>query len=194
MNAWLEEGLRVLAESGHPSLTIDLLAERLHLTKGSFYHHFNSRQDYTESLLSYWEKQMTLDIIEATEKIGENFADRNAALIRLSRMDQNSNLEVAIRAWALSNSLVRKYQQRVDKIRLDYLEKLFGMLTHDKETRKRMALIRYCMYVGTQQVLPKIRGETLSALYHELHRMLERKAEANPSGNIQAPTDKPNGD
>ena len=181
-----------MAEYGHSSLTIDLLSERLNLTKGSFYHHFNSRQHYTEQLLSYWEKQMTRDIIKTTEKIGQNFSDCDAALIRHSRMDQNSNLEVAIRSWALSNPIVRKYQQRVDKLRLDYLGKLFGMLTTNKTARERMALIRYCMYIGTQQIIPRVRGKTISALFHELHRMFEREIESCSPKAEQASADKPN--
>jgi len=172
---WLEEGLKILAEAGEAGLTIDNLAGRLSLTKGSFYHHFKNRRRYSEELLAYWEKQMTLDIIEASAGTGESFDDRNAALIRLSRMDQNSDLEVAIRAWALREPLVRRYQERVDRSRLDYLKELFEMLTDEKDAAERMAIIRYCMSVGTQQVIPRVRGKTLESLFRELNRMFERE-------------------
>lgn len=173
---WLDEGLKVLAESGEAGLTIDNLAERLHLTKGSFYHHFKNRRSFSDELLAHWEKQQTLDIISASDRTGRSFSDRNAALIRLSRMDQRSNLEVAIRAWALRDPLVRGYQQRVDRRRLEYLRRLFGLLTDEKDAAERMALIRYCMYVGTQQVIPRIKGKTLEALYREIHNMFEQNS------------------
>lgn len=170
---WLEHGLEILAESGEAGLTIDNLAERLHLTKGSFYHHFHSRKDFSRQLLAYWEKRQTLDIIEASGKTGTSFSDRNAALIRLSRMDQSTNLEVAIRAWALRDPMVREYQERVDRIRLEYLQQLFGLITEEQDAAERMALIRYCMYVGTQQVFPRVKGQKLKTLYRELQRMFD---------------------
>ncbi|MEV0081899.1 TetR/AcrR family transcriptional regulator [Saccharopolyspora sp. NPDC050642] len=37
---WLDAGLEILADQGVPALTIDRLATKLGLTKGSFYHHF----------------------------------------------------------------------------------------------------------------------------------------------------------
>lgn len=178
--AWLEAGLKILSEAGEAGLTIENLARRLHLTKGSFYHHFHNRKNFSRELLAFWEKQQTLDIIESSARTGTSFADRNAALIRLSRMDQISGLEVAIRAWALRDPLVREYQQRVDHLRIDYLRELFGMLTGEKDNADHMALIRYCMYVGSQQVIPRVGGDTLEILYRKLHKMFERERPAGP--------------
>lgn len=51
---WLDEGLEALRRSGTSGLRIDRLAERLGVTKGSFYAHFESKADYVDQLCSYW--------------------------------------------------------------------------------------------------------------------------------------------
>lgn len=43
---WITEGLRLLAEPGKDRLRIQTLADRLQVTKGSFYHHFRDRQQF----------------------------------------------------------------------------------------------------------------------------------------------------
>jgi len=65
---WLEEGLTLLAKSGAGALTIEMLTSRLGVTKGSFYHHFQHFQDYKEHLLSFYEDERTLQVIESAEQ------------------------------------------------------------------------------------------------------------------------------
>src|SRR6266699_4570641 len=64
---WLEEGLALLEEAGAEALTIESLTSRLGVTKGSFYHHFTNYQDFKQRLLSFWEEEHTLQVIQAAE-------------------------------------------------------------------------------------------------------------------------------
>ena len=41
---WLEQGLAVLVQAGVEALTIDGMCQRLGVTKGSFYYHFQNRE------------------------------------------------------------------------------------------------------------------------------------------------------
>ena len=54
---WLGEGRFVLGQDGVTGLTIDGLAKKLGLTKGSFYHHFKNGQDYQQELVAFWAQQ-----------------------------------------------------------------------------------------------------------------------------------------
>src|SRR5258708_1076798 len=143
---WLEEGLTLLAESGAGALTIDLLTSRLGVTKGSFYHHFQHFQEYKEHLLSFYEEQRTLQVIESAEQ-------HQAPLDRLEQILQatvhhTSQLEVSLRAWALQDPLVQSYQQRIDQRRLAYLTELALLICHDRERAHRLAQLFYSIFVG----------------------------------------------
>ena len=66
--AWFEQGFNLLKAGGAAELTIENLTKRLNITKGSFYHHFKSRQDYSEKLLEFWEEKQTFDIFEISKQ------------------------------------------------------------------------------------------------------------------------------
>ncbi len=51
--AWFEQGFEILKTKGAADLTIENLTTRLNKTKGSFYHHFKSRNNYFEKFFSF---------------------------------------------------------------------------------------------------------------------------------------------
>src|SRR5258707_12195338 len=108
---WLEEGLTLLAESGAGALTIEMLTSRLGVTKGSFYHHFQHFQDYKERLLSFYEDERTLQVIESAER-HEMPLDR-LELILQATLDHAGRLEVSLRAWALQDPFVQSSKERI---------------------------------------------------------------------------------
>lgn len=148
---WIKEGLDVIAESGASNLTIEGLTLRLRVTKGSFYHHFQSRLSFITEMLEYWENQMTSDIIKSS-KVGRTFKEKNEKLISHLERTKNSELEIAIRAWSLHDALVQKFQERVDKRRIAYLKDLFFIMTEDNEKADIFSNIQYLYYIGNQQI------------------------------------------
>ncbi len=164
---WLEEGLAILEEVGAEGLTIENLTSRLDVTKGSFYHHFKKYQDFKESLLVFWEEEGTLQTIQ----LAEREASPQEKLERVIQATlKPSRLEVAIRAWALQDTLVRDYQQRIDQQRLAYLEGLACATTGDRLYAQQIAKVFYSIYVGSQHIIPPIQGEDLRPLYQLAQR------------------------
>ncbi len=162
---WLEEGLALLEEAGAEALTIESLTSRLGVTKGSFYHHFTNYQDFKERLLSFWEEEGTLRIIHGAEQEASP-SDKLAWVLQASFHPSHLHrLGVAVRAWALQDEQVRVHQQRVDQQRLAYLAALVKDSTDDPAYAWQLARAFYCLYVGSQHILPPIQGEDLSALY-----------------------------
>ncbi len=157
---WLEEGLALLEEAGAEALTIEALTNRLGVTKGSFYHHFANYQDLKERLLEFWEEEGTLRIIQWAEK-------QASPPEKLARVMQASlhppRLDVALRAWALQDEQVRVHQQRIDQLRLAYLEELAYAQTADRLSARQLARAFYSLYVGSQHIIPPIQGEDLRA-------------------------------
>jgi AcrR family transcriptional regulator len=166
---WLEEGLALLAEAGASALTIEMLTSKLGVTKGSFYHHFQHFQDYKEQLLSFFEEEGTLQVIESAEQ-QQAALDRLEAIIQAT-VRQRSLLEVAMRSWALQDPLVQSYQQRIDQRRLVYLANLIFQICHDRERASRLSQLFYSIFVGSQHILPPLQGDELEALYREVGRI-----------------------
>lgn len=167
---WLDEGLKALAEDGAPGVTIDKLSARVGLSKGSFYHHFTSMPGFTAALMAHFEAEHTTRFIEAVE--AEAAASPRAKLEKLLAMvlrEQPSagapDVEVAIRAWAQQDPVVRAAQQRVDRIRIGYLRDLWLALSGDAGHALRMGQLLYLMLIGAGHVIPPLPAKQLRELY-----------------------------
>jgi len=119
---WLQAGLTAVADDGPDGLRIDRLCRRLGVSKGSFHHHFAGAGDFKLALLDAYETlvvEALNDAIEQTAAITpqESLAGLTAA-ITSTQSFYRPELEVAIRAWAFSDSQVRAVQERVDRQRL----------------------------------------------------------------------------
>ena len=79
---WLDAGLVLLAEQGAPSVTIERLAERLGLSKGSFYHHFKGMGGYRTALLEHFEAERTTRFMEQAEAAEVLRLGANPRLVR----------------------------------------------------------------------------------------------------------------
>ncbi len=175
---WFEQGLKILKTRGAADLTIENLTKKLNKTKGSFYHHFKSRDDYSEKLLIYWEEKQTFDIFEISKQ-KKTFKEINATLLRLSKESMDPDVEVAIRAWALRDPLARTFQERIDSQRLGFLRTMFSLMTEDAEQVEMISLIRYCLYIGSHQIIPTINEHTYIKNLDALMEMFEAYIKTN---------------
>jgi len=171
-NDWFAAGFELLGELGEAGLTIEALISCLGVTKGSFYHHFKNRTAYSVALLDHWEQEMTQGIIDqADEKVTPK--ERMERLTQLTVDADNPQLEVAIRAWALRDPVVRGFQEKVDKKRMAYCVLLCDGLTKNKAEAKMWGELVFTVFVGAQQTIPALRGKRLAKLYGELQRLYE---------------------
>lgn len=144
---WLTAGLQALAEAGPEALRIMPIAEKLQVTKGSFYWHFKDLEDYRTAVLEEWERHYTGDAIasldhdriEPREKLRTWIVGATYADLRLER---------AVRSWALSNPVVTEVRQRVDAERIDFLGKLLCGVGWPPDTARTLAQWAYCAWLG----------------------------------------------
>jgi AcrR family transcriptional regulator len=164
---WLEAGLAVLGEEGAPALTIERLAARMGLTKGSFYHHFKGMTGFRTDLLAHYESEHTRRHIAEAERTGGSPRTRLNQLMDLVLADRpgTDRLEIAVRAWALQDPEVRELQERVDRLRVDYLRELVTDPSDDDGTALPLARLLYLLLVGAQQLVPPLPVEELRDVY-----------------------------
>ncbi len=147
---WLRRGLKTLAEDGADALKIDRLCRAMHVTKGSFYHHFRNREEFVQALLAFWQRTFTDEVIAQIAQYPSP-EERGQALSRLTTSLQQ-NEERAIRAWAQWDPVVAKQVDEADKKRLTALEKLLPPLIQVPELAPLVAKLVYAHFLGVQQL------------------------------------------
>ncbi|MEU7897381.1 TetR/AcrR family transcriptional regulator [Nonomuraea sp. NPDC049152] len=164
---WLKTGLTILRQDGARALTIERLCAELDLTKGSFYHHFKGIAGYKTDLLAHFETEHTTRFIAGTESAGTPAQSRLRRLLNLVLEDKSGSegLEIAIRAWALQDPEVLALQERVDRLRIDYLCSLLRELGGPRDDVEPMARMLYLILIGAQQVVPPIPAPDLRDIY-----------------------------
>lgn len=171
---WLDEGLRVLATEGAAGVRIDRIAARLGLSKGSFHHHFQGAQGYKRDLLAHYEHVTIQRFNQAIDESGPP-DDARAILTGLTQLIEPSatglyrpETEAAVRAWSTSDSDVHAVQARIDRARLEALERVWRRhLPGDRETRLA-ALLPYLLAVGAMTVVPPIEADELRGIFEIL--------------------------
>jgi AcrR family transcriptional regulator len=169
---WLQAGLEVLADDGPTALRIDRLCRRLGVSKGSFHHHFAGAGDFKRSLLAAYQG---LAVEALDQAIDQTAADNpKAALAGLTAAIAGNqsfyrpDLEVAMRAWAFSDSEVRAVQERVDQQRLESLQAIWSRILEDPAAAHTAALLPYLVGIGASLVQPPTPREELQRVYELL--------------------------
>ena len=171
---WLDLGLERLAADGPDALTVDGLCAAAGRTKGSFYHHFESREDFVAALLAHWSKSHTEDVIDKVEKDTGGTARRRALDTLSARLDDR--IERQMRRWAGSDAAVAAAIAANDGRRIAYLEKLIGEageLSKDGEAAD-LAILEYATFLGLMELGKRIDGPRRL----RLRALIDRIAEA----------------
>jgi AcrR family transcriptional regulator len=171
---WLEAGIEVLASQGSEALTIDRLAERLGVTKGSFYHHFKSQADYRDALLGHWYGAMA-PIGETPATSGEALAVLDQIVDSLPVGTEYRDPGMAIRYWATRDASVRGFVQRVDSERVAYAEGVLAVIVDDRERARLLARMLYALVLGSGHMLPPAEHQAMLKFYEEFKQLIDRK-------------------
>lgn len=115
---WIAAGFDALDREGYPGVSVERLARRLNVTRGSFYHHFHNRDAFVHALLAQWEADYTERMLAHAAQ-GHNLEDVLARYLAIAAEKQPGR-EIAIRAWARRDRLAAEYQDRVDRTRLAF--------------------------------------------------------------------------
>lgn len=151
-DAWIDAAVDILLETGPDGVAVQPLARKLGATKGSFYWHFESRDDLLRGALARWEAIAADDVIAAVEATAGDARDKASRLIaELTAASERNPGELILLASA-SHPDIGAAIERVTRRRIDYLSKLLraGGLTPAAATRR--ATLGYAAYLGHAQL------------------------------------------
>jgi len=167
---WISKGLEVLSGEGYHAIRIDLLCARFKITKGSFYHHFESLEDYERQLLKFWERKTLQGLTEV-------LTGSQSAEAKLNRMIEwvfsfSGTLELSLRAWALHNKQVKKLLITMELKRITMVAQMYEEIGISKKEALELAELGHAAWVGIQtcNIEGVINHERTRQLIHEMVR------------------------
>jgi len=147
---WIAAALQTLIEEGVDSVKVVRLADRLSVTRGSFYWHFKSRDELLATLLEAWEAKNTQAILGRAEHPHRDLTSAVLDIFALwvDRALFDPGLDFAIREWARRSTTVHDAVRRADDRRVKAIAGIYrraGMTAIDAFIRAR---ILYFMQIG----------------------------------------------
>lgn len=172
---WIAAGLRLLDDQGAQGISIERLARRLGVTRGSFYHHFANRAEFIRALLAEWENDYTLRVLSAISD-SHDPSERLGQYLEITA-HMSAGREVAIRAWAKREPLVAEVVRRVDLARLAFSIESCAMILPNRSEAELFGWICHLSAVGGQHSLAvehattKSFGQLLTPLFDLMYRL-----------------------
>lgn len=160
---WLETGLQVLVEAGKTGLTIERMTGTLDVTKGSFYHHFKSMNDFERQIIEYWANQYLSTTVGYPQDPAEGLKLLDA--IMEEGYGPLTAPEVAIRVWAYQDENVRKTVERIDAVRRDFVLHTFRPFAAGEDEARLWTDMFFAMTIGAITAQPRLSTERLLEMY-----------------------------
>ncbi|MTI15639.1 TetR/AcrR family transcriptional regulator [Rhodobacteraceae bacterium RKSG542] len=157
---WIKAAFRALTEKGPSAIRAEALARDLKVTKGSFYWHYKDVPALKVAMLKHWEHLATQQIIEHVKAVSKRPEGRLYDLVaviseEISADYGGNGAEAAVRNWARFDPVARECIVRVDKKRLQFVEKLFLELPETRDKASLLSELLYAALIGAEEVAPQ---------------------------------------
>ena len=157
---WLDAAFKAVVEGGFDAARVLVLADKLGVTRGSFYWHFIDHAELISALLARWQaRELESGRSLAAELSGTAQDDLERVLdfaLAHAGVDlENMRFELALRGLGRRDAAVAAMLVEVDQTRLKLFEQKFMRLTGDAQTSTDLATLFYLAIVGSNQALAR---------------------------------------
>jgi AcrR family transcriptional regulator len=154
-SAWIEAGVRALAEGGPEAVRVEGLAESLGVTKGGFYGQFSDREELLRDMLDSWATAAVDQVIDEVEQGGGDARAKLQRLFEIAKVERTELLktELAIRDWARRDTGAADRVHRVDERRMEYMRTLFSQICEDDGIVEARCLLAFSLFIGSHFVV-----------------------------------------
>lgn len=147
---WIDAARRALIKGGVDAIKVDRLARDMKITRGSFYWHFNARQDLLDAVLSDWSDRA---IEPFAEIIRSHYGAPRHQFERLLGLFSGGGgldpaLEAAVRGWARIDQTAAEQLIKADEARIAVLEHVLSALGFARPDAHARARIVYFHQIG----------------------------------------------
>lgn len=165
---WIKKGIELFSQGGIDALNVEKMAKILNCTKGSFYHHFKSRENYIDQILEYYYNSRK-NMLELMGSLYNSPLEKlSRVLIGVFKNPRGLDFEFQLRKLAETNGKAKIILNNLERERITYVGVLLNNCGVDN-TQQRAEMI-YHYYLGWYQrnkfkVLPN------QTLYEEVNKL-----------------------
>jgi AcrR family transcriptional regulator len=157
---WLDEAFQAVVQGGFDHVKVLSIAEKLKVTRGSFYWHFTDHADLIGSLLMRWKlQQLELDAYLQAHQSGDPIKELDfvvdAAFSQAGAALENLRFEQAMRALSHQNAEAAQMLVEVDAARLALFQSKFFMIVNDQKKARDLAALLYLAIVGSYEAISR---------------------------------------
>lgn len=147
---WINLATQILVRDGVESVKVMNLAQRLNVSRSSFYWFFKSRQDLLDELLANWEHRNTASIVERANREAGSITTAVLGVFEcwVDEALFDPGLDFAIREWARRSIDVRRLVDRADDTRISAITSMFQRHGYGDPEAFIRARVLYYMQVG----------------------------------------------
>jgi AcrR family transcriptional regulator len=147
---WLDAAYNLLVEGGVEAVKVMPLAERLGLSRTSFYWHFADREALLAGLVDRWQAKNTGNLVAQCAAPAATVAEAMLNLVDCWVNPQlfDSRLEFAMRTWGLTDPAVDRAMSEADALRIAAITTLFRRFGFDHTEADTRARALYLTQVG----------------------------------------------
>jgi AcrR family transcriptional regulator len=176
---WIDAALDVLAERGIEGVRIDRLCERLAVTKGSFYHHFEGREDLLDAVADYWANTQPKTSVAVFEDPQLEPVARLAAVSRLVTERGIGRRDHAMRAWGTADERAARAVRHADRQILDLQERLLRDLGVPAGEVQPLAQVLFFATIGAYDSVTRLPAGSRRQLASYLIRLVRERARSS---------------
>ncbi|NNE79051.1 MAG: TetR/AcrR family transcriptional regulator [Silicimonas sp.] len=147
---WLNIARDVLVNDGVGEVKILTLADRLCVSRSSFYWYFKNRDDLLDALLEEWAARNTDKIAAHCDLPANNITEAlcNFFICFVDPSLFDSGLDFAVREWSRRDDAIRARVDQADEMRLASVVQMFRRFDYDTVDADARARILYFMQLG----------------------------------------------
>ena len=147
---WLAMARDTLVNEGVEKVKILTLADRMDVSRSSFYWYFKNRDDLLTALLQEWEARNTARIVEQCRLPSASVTQAlcNFFLCFIDPQKFDTGLDFAIREWARRNEILRARIDSADAARIAAATEMYRQHGYESADADARARILYFMQLG----------------------------------------------
>ena len=152
---WLDAAKRAFLDAGLDAVKIQPLANRLNISRTSFYWFFKDRNALLDALLEEWDAKNTGAFETACTAYAESITEAVLNLIVVFHDEDlfEPQLDFAVRGWAHQSDAVMERVNAADERRLKAIRAMFerfGFTPEDADVRARTVYLVQIGYISMQ--------------------------------------------
>ena len=155
---WIDTALDLLATEGPGAVRVEVLAQRLGVTRGGFYRQFAGRGELVDAMLDTWERRSIDDVRARVEAEGGDAASKARRAGMLTFSAELQPIDLAVREWARRDVEVAARLRRVDNRRMAYLRELISTMSEDAGDVEARALLAFSLMIGDHLIAADLAG------------------------------------